>query len=201
MIVIIDNYDSFTYNLVQYFKQMDEEVVVFRNDEVTLAELMVKSPDLIVLSPGPGKPEESGICKKVLQHFYTSIPILGVCLGHQLIVEYFGGSIQEGKQPMHGKVTMITHDGRCIFRGVPNPVQVTRYHSFQTPFEDIPICLEISAMSEDSVVMGVRHHSYPVEGIQFHPESILTECGFQMTENAYRRALCFMEKKRGRVRT
>ncbi|MCP3027387.1 aminodeoxychorismate/anthranilate synthase component II [Halobacillus sp. A5] len=197
MIAIIDNYDSFTYNLVQYFKQMDENVVVFRNDEVTLAQLIVQKPALLVLSPGPGHPGETGICRKALEHFAGSVPILGVCLGHQLIVEYFGGRTDEGEQPMHGKVTTITHDGRSFFQGLPTPIKVTRYHSLHTPIEDMPICLEISALSEDCVVMAVRHHSLPIEGIQFHPEAILTERGFDMLKNVYTNAVKFLREKKG----
>ncbi|GGF20483.1 glutamine amidotransferase [Halobacillus andaensis] len=195
MIVIIDNYDSFTYNLVQYFKQLESDVVVFRNDEVTLAQLILQKPTLLVLSPGPGRPDETGVCRKVLQHFAGSVPILGVCLGHQLIVEHFGGRTEEGVQPMHGKVTKITHDGRTVFQKLATPVQVARYHSLHTPLEDMPICLEISAMSEDSVVMAVRHHLHPIEGLQFHPEAILTERGFEMLENFYNHAVEFMNQK------
>ncbi|MFD2923595.1 anthranilate synthase component II [Halobacillus naozhouensis] len=196
MIVMIDNYDSFTYNLSQYFQLLDEEVVVFRNDAVTIEEIERLAPDLLVISPGPGHPCESGVCYELLNHFYRTTPVLGICLGHQIIVDFFGGKITNGKRPMHGKVTMITHDGKSIFQRVPCVVQVTRYHSLQTPADDLPLSLEISAMSEDSVVMAVRHHIHPVEGIQFHPESILTEHGFQMLSNAYEQALSFHEAKR-----
>ncbi|WP_101842220.1 aminodeoxychorismate/anthranilate synthase component II [Halobacillus sp. Marseille-P3879] len=196
MIVIIDNYDSFTYNLVQYFKQMEERVVVYRNDEITLAQLILQKPTLLVLSPGPGHPGETGICKKALQHFAGSVPVLGVCLGHQLIVEHFGGRTIEGEQPVHGKVTRITHDGRSVFQDLPTPIKVTRYHSLLASLEEMPICLEISAMSEDSVVMAVRHNKFPVEGIQFHPEAILTEYGYEMLENVYTNAVRFMKQKK-----
>ncbi|WP_163527623.1 anthranilate synthase component II [Halobacillus ihumii] len=199
MIVMIDNYDSFTYNLSQYFRLLDEDVVVYRNDQATIKKIEHLAPDLLVISPGPGHPTESGICYEVLNHFYRTIPILGICLGHQIIVDFFGGKVAKGKRPMHGKVTMMTHDGKSIFHGVPCVVQATRYHSLQTPAEDLPLSLEISAMSEDSVVMAVRHHTHPVEGIQFHPESILTEHGFQMLSNAYDRALLFQKTEEEEV--
>ncbi|MFC7319539.1 anthranilate synthase component II [Halobacillus campisalis] len=199
MIVIIDNYDSFTYNLVQYFKQMDNQVMVYRNDDLTLATLRSCDPDMIVLSPGPGNTNETGICREVLGFLYKTVPILGVCLGHQLIVDYFGGQIVEGKKPMHGKVSKMIHDGRSVFEHIPNPVQVTRYHSLEASIEQMPICLEISAMSHDSSVMAVRHNAYPVEGIQFHPESILTEWGFEMLENFYSKAKKFSNDRRKEV--
>ncbi|UOR11038.1 anthranilate synthase component II [Halobacillus amylolyticus] len=195
MIVMIDNYDSFTYNLFQYFKQLDDDVSVFRNDQVTIDEIEQLDADLIVISPGPGQPDGTGVCYEVLSHFSRTTPILGICLGHQMIVEFFGGKIEKGLRPMHGKVTMITHDGKSVFHKLPCSLKVTRYHSLHTPAEELPLSLEISSMSEDSAVMGVRHHIYPVEGIQFHPESILTEYGFQMLENAYKQALVFREKK------
>ncbi|UOQ95272.1 aminodeoxychorismate/anthranilate synthase component II [Halobacillus shinanisalinarum] len=195
MIVMIDNYDSFTYNLFQYFKQLDEDVTVFRNDQVTIAEIEGLDAELIVISPGPGHPADTGICREVLSHFFRTTPILGICLGHQMIVEFFGGKIEKGVRPVHGKVSAVTHDGKSVFHKLPCSLKVTRYHSLQTPAEELPLMLEISSMTEDSVVMGVRHHIYPVEGIQFHPESILTECGFQMLENAYKQALAFREKR------
>lgn len=189
MILLIDNYDSFTYNLVQYFKQIEENVVVYRNDQITVPEIEQMDPDLIVLSPGPGHPAETGVCRDVLHRFHKRTPILGICLGHQLIVEYFGGSVAKGERPMHGKVTPIMHDGRTVFEQLPDFIQVTRYHSLQTPERHLPDSIEVSAKSEDGVVMAVRHQLWPVEGIQFHPESILTEHGFEMLRNAYRKAL------------
>ncbi|UOQ45165.1 aminodeoxychorismate/anthranilate synthase component II [Halobacillus salinarum] len=200
MIVMIDNYDSFTYNIYQYFKQLDKEVLVFRNDQVTIKEVRNLAPDLIVISPGPGTPAQSGVCREIISAFYQNTPILGICLGHQLVVEFFGGRVEKGKNPMHGKVTCITHDGKSLFENIPHKVRVTRYHSLQTPAEDMPLSLEISAMSEDSVVMAVRHHKHPIESMQFHPESILTEYGFQMLENAYRRAMAYQQNKKGLIK-
>ncbi len=195
MILMIDNYDSFTYNLFQYFKQMDEQVFVFRNDEVTLQEIDALNPDLIVLSPGPGSPSESGICREVIKSYYLHIPILGICLGHQLIVDFFGGEIRKGKQPVHGKVTAIRHDGKSLFRNIPPSIRVTRYHSLVTSEENFPSDLRISAVSEDDVIMGARHADAPLEGIQFHPESILTEFGFEMLKNAYEQAVQFQRSR------
>ncbi|WP_226581758.1 anthranilate synthase component II [Halobacillus litoralis] len=196
MITIIDNYDSFTYNLVQYFQQMDSEVIVKRNDEWSVQEIQAIDPDLIVLSPGPGRPEESGVSKAVLQSLGKDIPILGICLGHQLIVETFGGLVEKGARPMHGKVSKMTHDGRTLFHGLPNQVNVTRYHSLEAVRQNLPEVLEVSASSGDGVIMGVRHCSLPIEGIQFHPESILTQYGFEMLWNQYEQALQFRSKQK-----
>lgn len=196
MIVIIDNYDSFTYNLVQYFKQMDKEVVVKRNDDWEIREIRNLEPDLLVLSPGPGRPEESGVCEDVLRVFGGEVPILGICLGYQLIVTHFGGLVEKGVRPMHGKVSRVTHDGRTLFRQLPGSFNVTRYHSLEADARTIPEELEVTAVSNDNVVMGVRHKSKMVEGIQFHPESILTEYGFEMLENYYRQAVHFCENKK-----
>ncbi|WP_186578202.1 anthranilate synthase component II [Aquibacillus kalidii] len=189
MIVIIDNYDSFTYNLVQYYKQITKDVIVFRNDEVTIQQLSEINPDLIVLSPGPGNPTESGLCKQIVHHFHSSIPIFGVCLGFQIIAEYFGSSIVKGIKPMHGKVTNVQHDGNGIFWGISSPTKVTRYHSLIAKGDTIPDDLIVSSCAVDGAVMGVRHRRFPVEGIQFHPESILTEKGFKMIENSFNQAL------------
>ncbi|ARI75878.1 anthranilate synthase component II [Halobacillus mangrovi] len=199
MILIIDNYDSFTYNLVQYFKQMDSHVVVYRHDKVTVAQIEEADPALIVLSPGPGSPEETGISKEVLDVFHQKIPMLGICLGHQLIVDYFGGKVAKGHRPMHGKVSSITHDGKTVFEGMDSPLNVTRYHSLITPDENLPLSLEVSARTSDGVVMAFRHKKFPIEGIQFHPESILTEYGFEMLENAYRNALAIRNRKLSEV--
>lgn len=196
MIIIIDNYDSFTYNLAQYFKQMDSEVVVKRNDEWQIEEIRALDPNLIVLSPGPGRPEESGICKDVLLHFGGVIPLLGICLGHQLMIEHFGGIVVKGSQPMHGKVTTITNDGRTMFRKLPGSFRVTRYHSLQADFPSLPEKLEVTALSEDGVIMGVRHREKMMEGIQFHPESILTEYGFDLLRNVYDRAVRYKASRR-----
>ncbi|QAS53141.1 anthranilate synthase component II [Halobacillus litoralis] len=196
MIVIIDNYDSFTYNLFQYFKQMDTEVMVKRNDEVTSAQIQSMNPDLIVLSPGPGDPSESGVSEEILQKFGKCTPVLGICLGHQLIVKHFGGEIEKGVRPMHGKVTSMTHDDQAIFCHLPRQVNVTRYHSLQVNPASMPEELEVTAVSEDGVIMGVRHRHYPIEGIQFHPESILTDYGFEMLCNMLKQAIRFRESQK-----
>ncbi len=194
MIVIIDNYDSFTYNLFQYFQQMTEDVQVYRNDQVTTRELWEMRPTLLVLSPGPGHPGETGISADVLREFSGKIPILGICLGHQLIVDFFGGGVVKGQQPMQGKVTMIRHDGQTIFEHLPPSFRVTRYHSLVTPADRLPESLEVCATSEDGVVMAVRHRHLPIEGIQFHPESIMTEYGYEMLFSAYKRAETFSKE-------
>ncbi|WP_394219286.1 anthranilate synthase component II [Halobacillus trueperi] len=199
MIIIIDNYDSFTYNLAQYFKQMESKVVVKRNDEWQIEEIRSLEPSLIVLSPGPGRPEESGICKDVLDHFGGEIPLLGICLGHQLMVEHFGGIVVKGNQPMHGKVTTITNDGRTLFRKLPGSFRVTRYHSLQADLPSLPEELEVTALSEDGVIMGVRHRNKMMEGIQFHPESILTEHGYDLLQNFYNRAVRCKASRREEV--
>lgn len=183
MIVMIDNYDSFTYNLYQYITEIAGEVLVYRHDQVTVPDIEKLSPEAIVLSPGPGSPVESGICKDVLQHFYRTTPVIGICLGHQIIVETFGGQVEKGKKPMHGKVTSIKHDGMGIFQQIPSPTCVTRYHSLVASV--VPDCLEVSAVAEDGAIMGVRHKEYQIEGIQFHPEAILTEQGYKMLENFF----------------
>ncbi|MBM7552000.1 anthranilate synthase component II [Thalassobacillus pellis] len=185
MILIIDNYDSFTYNLSQYFQQLCAEVSVVRNDHISTDQINKLEPDLIILSPGPGTPEKAAICKEIVAIYQSTIPILGVCLGHQAIVEYYGGSIVKGHQPMHGKVTAIEHDQAITYRDVPSPAKVTRYHSLVANPADLPPCLHITATGEDGTIMGVRHRSYPVEGVQFHPESIMTNFGFQMLKNYY----------------
>lgn len=201
MIVIIDNYDSFTYNLVQYYKQIDSEVLVKRNDEWQIEEIFSLRPDLIVLSPGPGRPVESGICKEVLNVFGGELPILGICLGHQLIVEHFGGVVEKGLRPVHGKVTTIVNDGRTLFRSLPAKLRVTRYHSLQAERQSLPEQLEMTGVSEDDVIMGVRHRTKMIEGIQFHPESILTDYGFEMLKNHYTHVLRFRENRKVAVKS
>jgi anthranilate synthase/aminodeoxychorismate synthase-like glutamine amidotransferase len=181
MIVVIDNYDSFTYNLVQYLGQLGEDLRVFRNDKVTIEEITRLGPSRIVISPGPGTPHKAGISEEVVQHFHTSIPILGVCLGHQAIGEVFGGKIVSAPSLMHGKTSQIFHDGRTLFRGLPQGFPATRYHSLVV--SDIPDCLEISAKTTEGVVMGLRHRTFPTEGIQFHPESIMTVPGMNLLKN------------------
>jgi anthranilate synthase/aminodeoxychorismate synthase-like glutamine amidotransferase len=185
MIIVIDNYDSFTYNLVQYLGEMGEELRVFRNNRVTLSEIESLEPTHIVISPGPGVPSNAGISEKIIEYFHKTTPILGVCLGHQGIGEVFGGKIVRAPSLMHGKTSPIIHDGKTIFSGVPQRFPATRYHSLVVT--DIPPCLEVSAETKDKIVMGLRHREYPVEGIQFHPESILTVVGKQLLTNFVRR--------------
>jgi anthranilate synthase/aminodeoxychorismate synthase-like glutamine amidotransferase len=185
MIVVIDNYDSFTYNLVQYLGEMGEELRVFRNNRVAIEEIESLAPTHIVISPGPGIPSEAGISEKVIEYFYKTTPILGVCLGHQGIGEVFGGKVVRAPSLMHGKTSPIFHDGKTIFSGVPQRFPATRYHSLMVT--DVPPCLEVSAETKEGIVMGLRHREYPVEGIQFHPESILTVVGKQLLTNFVRR--------------
>jgi len=184
MIVVIDNYDSFTYNLVQYLGELGEELRVFRNDKVTLNEIERLRPTRIVISPGPGLPADAGISEKVVQYFHKTTPILGVCLGHQAIGEVFGGKVLRAPTLMHGKTSQIFHDGKNLFSGLPQGFQATRYHSLMV--SDIPSILEISAETKDGVVMGLRHREYPAEGIQFHPESIMTVVGKNLLKNFLR---------------
>jgi len=181
MILVIDNYDSFTYNLVQYLGELGEDLRVFRNNRVTVEEIERMKPSRIVISPGPGTPREAGISEKVVEHFHKSISILGVCLGHQAIGEVFGGKIVRAPTLMHGKVSQIFHDGKTLFRGLPQGFPATRYHSLMV--SDVPACLEISAETKDGVVMGLRHRDFPAEGIQFHPESIMTAVGKDLLKN------------------
>ena len=183
MLVVIDNYDSFTYNLVQYLGELGERPRVFRNDQITVEEIAALHPDRIVISPGPKTPKEAGIsCETILQ-FAGQIPILGVCLGHQCIGAAFGGKIVRASRLMHGKTSPIHHDGRTIFSGLPNPFEATRYHSLIVDREGFPDCLEISAETAEGEIMGVRHKEHQIEGIQFHPESILTKEGMALLRN------------------
>ncbi|MES2205785.1 MAG: aminodeoxychorismate/anthranilate synthase component II [Pseudomonadota bacterium] len=183
MLLMIDNYDSFTYNLVQYFGDLKEHVVVYRNDEITLDEIETMKPDRIVISPGPCSPNEAGISVATIKHFSGRIPILGVCLGHQSIGQAFGGKVIRAKTVMHGKVSAVSHHNQGVFNGLPNPFQATRYHSLVIERETLPDCLEITASTDDGEIMGVRHKSLAVEGVQFHPEAILTEHGHAMLAN------------------
>lgn len=183
MIVIIDNYDSFTYNLVQYFGMLGEEVRVFRNDKITLDEIAALAPDRIVISPGPCSPTEAGISMSVIEHFAGKIPILGVCLGHQAIGAVFGGTVIRSGFLMHGKTSSIHHDGKELFAGLPNPFQATRYHSLVVERDTFPETLEITAWVEEGEIMALRHREHPVWGVQFHPESILTEGGMKILDN------------------
>lgn len=199
MIVIIDNHDSFTYNLVHYLEQFDSEVAVFQNAQITAEEVKSLSPDLIVLSPGPGRPVRSGATKGILCSLTEEFPILGVCLGHQTIVEHFGGRIIKGAQPMHGKVSLMDHDGKGVFAGIASPAKVTRYHSLIADQAEMPHSLIVTAKTEDGVVMGVRHRTLPITGIQFHPESILTEEGFRMLQNCYEDARAWKASQKRRA--
>ncbi|MBS1187862.1 MAG: Anthranilate synthase [Burkholderiaceae bacterium] len=183
MLLMIDNYDSFTYNLVQYFGELGEEVRTYRNDEITIEQIEAMKPDRICLSPGPCTPAEAGICIDVLKHFAGKIPMLGVCLGHQAIGAAFGGKVVRAQEIMHGKTSDITHTGVGIFRGLPSPFTVIRYHSLAIERESLPDCLEITAQTADGEIMGVRHKEYPIEGVQFHPESILSEHGHALLKN------------------
>ncbi len=183
MLIVIDNYDSFTYNLVQYLGELGESPNVFRNDEISLDEIKKYSPKHIVISPGPGRPSQAGITEAVIKTFYKTIPILGVCLGHQAIGEIFGGKIGYAPTLMHGKTSLISHDGQTLFSTIPNPFPATRYHSLIVERDSLPKELKISAETDDGVIMGLRHQKFPVEGIQFHPESILTEHGKTILKN------------------
>jgi anthranilate synthase/aminodeoxychorismate synthase-like glutamine amidotransferase len=183
MILMIDNYDSFTYNLVQYLGQLGEEVTVRRNDEVTLAEIEAMNPEAIFLSPGPCSPEQAGITVDVIHAFHRRIPLMGVCLGHQAIGHAFGGRVVRADRIMHGKTSPILNDGRTIFQGLPSPFPAGRYHSLIVDRESLPDCLEVSAETEEGEIMGLRHREYPCEGIQFHPESILTPGGKRIIRN------------------
>jgi anthranilate synthase component 2 len=183
MLLMIDNYDSFTYNLVQYFGELQQEVAVYRNDEIDLVQVAKLAPSHIVISPGPCTPNEAGISVPLIKEFAGKIPLLGVCLGHQSIGQAFGGKIVHAKQLMHGKTSMIHHKNIGVFAGLANPFRATRYHSLVIERESLPDCLEITAWTDDGEIMGVRHKTLAVEGVQFHPESILTEYGHEMLAN------------------
>jgi anthranilate synthase/aminodeoxychorismate synthase-like glutamine amidotransferase len=183
MILMIDNYDSFTYNLVQYMGELGAELEVYRNDQISIEEIEQRAPRKIVISPGPCTPSKAGISKEVIKHFAGRIPLLGVCLGHQSVVEAFGGEIIKAKKLMHGKTSMISHDNRTIFKGLSDPFEATRYHSLVVNRANLPDCFEITAESDDGEIMGVRHKKLAVEGVQFHPESILTVHGKDLLKN------------------
>lgn len=183
MLLFIDNYDSFTYNIVQYFAELGQEVAVRRNDDITLEEIEALKPQYLVIGPGPCSPKEAGISVEAMHYFAGRLPIMGVCLGHQTIGEAFGGRIVRAKTLMHGKVSPVSHSGKGMFKGLPNPVTCTRYHSLVIERGTLPECLEITAWTEDGEIMGVRHKEYAVEGVQFHPEALLTEYGHDMLNN------------------
>lgn len=183
MLLLIDNYDSFTYNLVQYFAELGVNVAVFRNDELTLEQIEEKHPQQIVISPGPGTPDDAGVSLEVVKRFAGKIPLLGVCLGHQTIAQTFGGKVVRAQVLMHGKASEISHDGRTIFQGLDDQIPAGRYHSLIVERSSLPECLEISATTADGVIMGLRHRQLAVEGVQFHPESILTDSGKKLLGN------------------
>ncbi|MGH8759063.1 MAG: anthranilate synthase component II [Burkholderiales bacterium] len=183
MLLMIDNYDSFTYNLVQYLGELGEEVSVFRNDEITLEQIEALHPSRIVISPGPCTPDEAGVSVPLIRRFAGKLPILGVCLGHQSIGQAFGGKIVHAGQLMHGKTSDIRHKDAGVFHGLPDPLTATRYHSLVIEKKSLPACLEVTAWTDDGEIMGVRHRDLPVEGVQFHPESILTEKGHELLSN------------------
>ena len=188
MVLLIDNYDSFTYNLYQFLCELGAEVTVVRNDAVTLDEIEAMAPERIVISPGPRTPAEAGISTDVVRRFGPTVPTLGVCLGHQCIGDAYGGRVSGAGEIVHGKTSMIHHDGRGVFQGLPNPFEAIRYHSLAIDPATVPDCLEVTAKTEKGVIMGVRHKQHPVEGIQFHPESILTKVGKDLLRNFLRMA-------------
>ena len=183
MLLMIDNYDSFTYNLVQYLGELGEDVRVYRNDKITLQQIEDLRPDRIVISPGPCTPNEAGVSVETIRQFAGRMPILGVCLGHQSLGVAFGGEVIRAQRLMHGKTSMISHDGKTIFHGLPNPFEATRYHSLLVNPGNLPDCLEVSAKTAEGEIMGLRHRTLGVEGVQFHPESILTKSGKDLLRN------------------
>ncbi len=192
MLLMIDNYDSFTYNVVQYLGELGADVHVHRNDEISIADIEAMAPSKIVISPGPCTPNEAGISLQVLQHFQGKLPIFGICLGHQSIGQIFGGKIVRASHVMHGKTSPVFHNDTGVFKGLPNPVVATRYHSLVIDKETLPDCLEITAWTNNDdgsmeAIMGVRHKTLDIEGVQFHPESILTECGHELLDNFLKR--------------
>jgi anthranilate synthase/aminodeoxychorismate synthase-like glutamine amidotransferase len=187
-VLVIDNYDSFVYNLVQYLGELGAEPVVYRNDAVDLDGVAALAPDAILVSPGPGRPADAGVSNDVIRHFGPRVPVLGVCLGHQCIGEVFGGRVVRAPEVMHGKTSLIHHDGRGVFAGLPNPFEATRYHSLVVAADSVPDALEVTATTDDGVVMGLRHRRFPVEGVQFHPESVLTTAGHDLLGNFLRLA-------------
>jgi anthranilate synthase component 2 len=195
-ITLIDNYDSFTFNLVHYFGAVGADVRVHRNDKVSAAEVLASSPDAIVLSPGPCTPREAGICLDLIKEARGSVPILGVCLGHQAIGEAYGGTVCRAPVPVHGKRSVISHEGRSVFRGINGPFLATRYHSLVVGRDNLPKVLEVTAQTDDGLIMGLSHVSHPVHGVQFHPESIASEHGHLMIENFLRLAAAWNEDQR-----
>ncbi len=186
MLLLIDNYDSFTYNLFQYLSELGEKVVVVRNDKTTLDKLDIMKPQRIVISPGPSIPQRAGISNEVIKHFGPTLPILGVCLGHQCIGYSYGATIGQAKKIMHGKSSLIHHNSQGVLAGLPNPFPAIRYHSLVVQREGLPDCLEVTAWTDDGTIMGLRHRQYPVEGVQFHPESFMTQVGKDLLRNFLR---------------
>ncbi len=183
MLLFIDNYDSFTYNIVQYFAELGQAVVVRRNDDITLEEIAALNPQYLIIGPGPCSPKEAGISVAAMRHFAGKLPIMGVCLGHQTIGEAFGGNVVRAQTLMHGKVSPVHHTNKGMFKNLPNPVTCTRYHSLVIDRHTLPDCLEVTAWTDDQEIMGVRHKQYAIEGVQFHPEALLTEYGHEMLRN------------------
>ncbi|AFZ89123.1 MULTISPECIES: aminodeoxychorismate/anthranilate synthase component II [Bacillus] len=183
MILMIDNYDSFTYNLVQYLGELGEELIVRRNDEITIEQIEELAPDFLMISPGPCSPDEAGISLEAIKHFAGSVPIFGVCLGHQSIAQVFGGDVVRAERLMHGKTSEVMHDGQTIFKGLQNPLVATRYHSLIVKADTLPDCFTVSAQTKEGEIMAIRHNELPVEGVQFHPESIMTSFGKEMLRN------------------
>jgi para-aminobenzoate synthetase component 2 len=198
MLLMIDNYDSFTYNLVQYFGELGQQVTVYRNDALTLDQVAALKPRMIVISPGPGRPADAGISKALIDRYKGVYPILGVCLGHQCIGEVFGAAVVRAQRIMHGKTSAVFHDGKTIFKGLPCPFEATRYHSLIVKKETLPDCFTVSSWTDHDEIMGIRHRDYPVEGIQFHPESVLTSCGKELLRNFLADAERFRNKKSSR---
>ena len=194
MFLLIDNYDSFVYNLRHFMGEIGANVVVYRNDAIKIEDILVMKPDGIVLSPGPCDPDQAGICLEVIKCLEGKFPILGVCLGHQCIGQAFGGKITRAPKPMHGKISTISHDGARIFNGVPSPFQATRYHSLTVAPDSLPKCLEVTAESEDGVIQGLSHRTQPIHGVQFHPESIASEHGHRLLQN-------FIDLSRGGIQS
>jgi para-aminobenzoate synthetase component 2 len=183
MLLLIDNYDSFTYNLYQYLCELGQEVVVIRNDKTTTGDIETMSPERIVISPGPGRPENAGISNDVIRHFAGKLPILGVCLGHQCVGQAFGATVERAGEIKHGKSSLVHHDGKGVLAGLPNPFSAIRYHSLAVMKDNLPDCFEVSAQTENGIMMGLRHKEYPIEGVQFHPESIMTKEGKDLLKN------------------
>jgi anthranilate synthase/aminodeoxychorismate synthase-like glutamine amidotransferase len=187
-VLVIDNYDSFVYNLVQYLGELGAEPLVHRHDELTMAEIIALEPDAVLISPGPGTPDDAGVSNEVITTFAGQVPVLGVCLGHQCIGQVYGGTVVRAPQVMHGKTSLIRHHDTGVFEGLPNPLEATRYHSLVVDRASVPDCLEITAETDDGIVMGLRHRELDVEGVQFHPESILTASGHDLLRTFLRRA-------------